>query len=298
MKGSELKKYRRKVVNHRYFDELNERSAWVLGFWMADGSIVKRHHSYQVSFVQKDRVLVEAIKAELGSDHAISRLLRAHSLTFMSKHIGLRLHEIFGMDDLMSKSNRLQWPVLLPDTLFWHFLRGWSDGDGHIKSSYGTNRFTLTCGSEQILRTLCYKLTQKTGIECSIYLGTHGHHMTCCGINAKALIQEMYRNATIWYSARRKQAERLMDWKAPQVPRNVSEKTAMLFPTLIQSSLMHGQSDSASGYYGVRQVASGRWMAKVSDDYKGTYDTPEEAAAVHDHHAREEFGARALLNFV
>lgn len=288
---------RAKAVNHHYFDELNERSAWMLGFWAADGSLVMRGRTCQIAFYQKDRSVLEAIKTELGSEHAIARPARANALVFSSKHMGERLHAIFGMDDLMSKSNRIAWPSLLPESLFWHFLRGWSDGDGHIRSSRGANRFMIVSGSRRILDVLASKLLSRTGIRCSVRAMSSAHLLSCCGINAKVIVQQMYLGATIWCPARRKQADALMAWKAPQVPRNISEDTARMFPDLIRVSLAHGASNSESGFYGVRQVESGRWIAKVGGQYQGTYDTPIVAAKAHDHIAIEKYGPCAILNF-
>lgn len=49
-------------------------------------------------------------------------------------------------------------------------------------------------------------------------------------------------------------------------------------------------------YRGIFQTRSGRWQAYFKRMYLGLYDTPEEAARVHDEECRRQLGPDALTN--
>ena len=58
---------------------------------------------------------------------------------------------------------------------------------------------------------------------------------------------------------------------------------------------------SVSGFRGVRRASDGKWQARIGDDglrvTLGFFDTPEEAAHVHDDEARRLRGRDAITNF-
>jgi len=202
---------RAKAVNHHYFDELSERSAWMLGFWMADGSITKRYHSYQIAFYQKDRGVLEMIKKELGSEHTICGCTRAYQLQFCSKHMGKTLYDIFRHSDLSEKSCCVEWPKL-PDGVFWDFMRGWVDGDGHIRCEYGQHRLTICCGSLPFLSAARDEIEKYTGILCSIKGGGSVNYMSCYGVYAQAIVGLMYHGASLYIERKKEDAEKLIAW--------------------------------------------------------------------------------------
>jgi len=51
------------------------------------------------------------------------------------------------------------------------------------------------------------------------------------------------------------------------------------------------------GRIGVREYRPGRWSAKCSDKWLGTFNTPEEAARAYDEYAKVCYGEFATLNF-
>jgi hypothetical protein len=287
-----------KAVNHHYFDELNERSAWMLGFWAADGSIVTQRNYHSVTFTQKDVDVLRMVQRELGSEHKLLKG-RAHTLRFTSDVMYQSLCDIFGVDDLHRKSRILKWPKHLPEHLFWHFMRGWIDGDG-CYAAYEKDsvyRLAISSSSRAILNTAKAKIAERTGVECNDGQTAETVFVIhCAGINAKILIHHLYDGATIWIPRKKQMADAIMGLKLGQVPRNLSDKTVELYPDLIANSLDHGSSRSTSGYYGVKR-AKGKWAARIGMKHLKYYDDPKEAALHHDRAAREAFGPRAVLNF-
>lgn len=59
--------------------------------------------------------------------------------------------------------------------------------------------------------------------------------------------------------------------------------------------------NNTSGFKGVHQARSGRWVARIGIDHRnvclGTFDDPAEAARAYDSAARERFGEFACTNF-
>jgi hypothetical protein len=50
------------------------------------------------------------------------------------------------------------------------------------------------------------------------------------------------------------------------------------------------------GFYGVAQVKSGRWKARLNETYIGAFPTAEEACTAYDSEARRRFGDLAIVN--
>lgn len=130
-----------KKINVEFFDTWNEQSAYVFGFFLADGCLTKSNSKngkdfYKLSFTQKDSEILEKIKLAMGSDHKITKRVRrdggiCYYLQITNKKITSRLMK-FGL-----KTNKTTEPVVLPDIpsdLLHHMVRGFCDGDG---STYG-----------------------------------------------------------------------------------------------------------------------------------------------------------------
>lgn len=291
---------RAKAVNHHYFDELNERSAWVLGFWAADGCVVSQKYGRCITFSQKNPFVLYTIRDELESEHKISGDSKLYYLMVNGKYLHDAICKIFGAEDMHRKSRVLTYPVNLPNHLFWDYLRGWFDGDG--SHSYfpdvGVYRSSLACGSMPALIETEQKIREYTGMYGLLQTNKLGvHHLSYAGINAKILIYHLYENAILWCPYKKDDADRIARVKIGQVPRNLSDRTIELYPDFIHRSLAHGKAGRKSGYYGVRTRDGRRWEARAVNQYLGRYGTAEEAATAHDVAAKKILGPRALLNF-
>jgi hypothetical protein len=288
-----------KAVNHHYFDELNERSAWLLGLWAADGCVYRKKTSTVVSFAQSNRSLLERVKTELGSEHRISCYAKngAMTLQFCSTPMAESLCRIFGVDDLWRKSRSLPWPTELPVQLFWHFLRGIVDGDGCYRVSRGQPRLIITGGAMSFLSSISDGIEHRTGVIPAIYGKADGrnYNLTINGVNAAIVSHKMYVGATIYSEAKRRDADVALQWKAERPPVNLSAKTVARFGDLIRQHLKHGPVKSVSGYRQVERVGH-QWEARLGKVYLGLHPTKTQAALVRDAAAIGKYGPCAVLN--
>jgi hypothetical protein len=132
----------RKKINEEFFDTWTENSAYVFGFFLADGCLTRSsskngHDFYKLAFTQKTSEILEKIKLVMDSGHKITKRVRKNNggicyyLQISNKHITKKLMS-FGL-----KTNKTTEVVTIPDIqmdLIHHMVRGFCDGDG---STYG-----------------------------------------------------------------------------------------------------------------------------------------------------------------
>lgn len=129
-------------INENYFSKWSPNMAYILGFILADGCIIKgtyKGYSDSLKFgVQlKDKDILEKIKIELRSGHRISIIRNAAHLCITSqkivdslKHLGITYQK--SLNEIVPD---------VPDKYKRDFVRGVIDGDGGIsfdKRSYPT----------------------------------------------------------------------------------------------------------------------------------------------------------------
>lgn len=123
-------KYRKYPLKEDYFDLLDEKSAYILGFIMADGNIYQ--NSLRIELSAKDIEVLNFIRNEISPNSSYSyRTLNDRQyvrLSINSKRLCQKLHE-YGV--IPNKATRIQIPHI-NDVLFPHLLRGLFDGDGYV----------------------------------------------------------------------------------------------------------------------------------------------------------------------
>jgi intein-encoded DNA endonuclease-like protein len=159
---------RQYTLNEDYFKTWSNNMAYILGFFCADGFI--SYNSQQIGFGQKERVILEQIKSELGSNQPIYKNSRTgvYMLNLNSKNMKNDLMDIYGLTS--NKSFELAFP-LVPDQYLNHFIRGYFDGDGNI--NYKKYVVTFVGGSQNFIDVLKVKLEE---IGLSPYISNKGKH--------------------------------------------------------------------------------------------------------------------------
>ncbi|HDX9577370.1 TPA: hypothetical protein ROX88_000862 [Bacillus pseudomycoides] len=124
--GSWKRKY---DLNEDYFKTWSNNMAYILGFFVADGVIVKTCHT--VSFSQKEKEILEDIKKEINSHHPLctNKNTGVYMLNLNSKTMKNDLIDLHGITPC--KSFDVQFPYV-PEEFLHHFIRGYFDGDGHV----------------------------------------------------------------------------------------------------------------------------------------------------------------------
>ena len=132
------KSYGRKyTVNQHFFDSWSPAMAWVLGLLAADGSIHPTHRQFYLA--SKDLSLI----------HKFYYLLRFNGPVAINNtgcHMGIicsvvLVHRLMDLGLIPNKTLILRYPPV-PDNLHRHFIRGYFDADGSIRTSLGSKGIT------------------------------------------------------------------------------------------------------------------------------------------------------------
>lgn len=166
----------RRTCNEAFFDTWTPESAYLLGYFAADGCMFRNPRgSYYLDFTSTDRELIVLVKRLLHAPQRINvmqpkgraRKIRYH-LQIGSKRLFERLRTL-GFTE--RKSLTLRFPDV-PMRALPHFVRGYFDGDGGVAfGTYARRRGArverahyllahFTCGNRAFLRTLNVKLHQ------------------------------------------------------------------------------------------------------------------------------------------
>jgi intein-encoded DNA endonuclease-like protein len=150
---------RKYTLNEDYFKTWSNNMAYILGFFTADGLIVKDLQT--VSFSQKEKTILEEIKKELGSTQPlyINKNTGVYMLNLHSKIMKEDLMQIHGLTP--NKSQSVLFPKV-PEEYLHHFIRGYFDGDGSI--NYPKYTVSFVGGSFDFMNMLT-EILRKRGFE-------------------------------------------------------------------------------------------------------------------------------------
>jgi hypothetical protein len=200
------RRHPRLKVNEDYFNQWSSNMAYILGFIVADGCIVigtYKGYSDALKFgVQlKDRDILEKIKKELNSEHAISTLRNATHFCITSQKI---VDNLKRLGITYQKSLKETVPVV-PKKFTKDFIRGVIDGDGGIsfdKRHYPTLRL---CGGSNTVTFVRNYFWQKFNAYSTIGKRKYSpiaknflYNISYRANTAKKLIIYLYGNASLY----------------------------------------------------------------------------------------------------
>lgn len=200
-----------KTKNENFFKKWTPEMAYVLGFFTADGNMIKnKKGAHFIEFQITDGDLLKEIKKILDSNHKITKRKRSDKQK-ISYRLQIGSKEIF--NDLLklgltpNKSKTIDLPDV-PDKYFSHFIRGYFDGDGCItfgffkksdrksKSPVLLTRFIS--GSDLILKNLKSKLEALIKINGSLYCRKDkSWQLSYSTNNSKIIFDFMYNNDNV-----------------------------------------------------------------------------------------------------
>ncbi len=167
-----------KTKNENFFKEWTVGMAYVLGFFAADGCMIKNNRgAHFIEFQITDKDILLKIKKLLGSNHKITerknniKWKMAYRLQIGSKKM---FEDLIALGMTSRKSNTLKLPII-PKKYFNHFVRGYFDGDGNVSipnyiRADRKNKLSITLlagftsGSKEFLIELHSKLKTLAGI--------------------------------------------------------------------------------------------------------------------------------------
>src|SRR3989344_8780461 len=158
------------TVNESFFDDLNEKSAYLLGYIYADGNInwnpEKGYYSMTITAAEKDKEHLEKVRSLISSTKPLlySAKTKSYRLIVNSKKL---CQKLISLGVIPRKSLTVQFPNI-PNSQIKHFIRGVIDGDGNVRY---VNRkrspyfeITIASGSKAFCEDLIKAVKENTGI--------------------------------------------------------------------------------------------------------------------------------------
>ncbi len=168
-----------KSVEH-FFDYWSKDMAWVLGYFVADGSMyISKTGGHYIDFTSIDIELIQLVKSLMSTNNKIGSYLPKKGKNQIRYHLQIGSKKLFQKLIELGITPRKSLTILcpkIPDQFFWHFLRGYFDGDGHaefrqvIRANrnnhvYNILSMKLTSGSLSLLQALKANISYLTNIQ-------------------------------------------------------------------------------------------------------------------------------------
>ena len=197
-------------LNHDFFKKWSPEMAYILGFFAADGSMVRNNRgAHFIEFTITDRIVLELIQRVTGSTHKIQKRDRGNKEWKYQYRLQIGSKEWFAdlsqLGFTQHKSNTLSFPKI-PKRYFGDFVRGYFDGDGCVYSNrlkYAGRKnarlilLTLfTSGSHQFLESLWDELRIHTVHGGSLKKKKRGFELVFSHNDSIALHRLMYHTGT------------------------------------------------------------------------------------------------------
>lgn len=170
-KTSKIPKY---YINELFFEKIdNERKAYWLGFFYADGnvSIGKRGHTVTLSLNPTDKKHIQTFQKNIETNTPIyyAKASNTSNIRICNKKIAYDLNNL-GCIPRKSLILKFPTPKQVPNNLIHHFIRGYFDGDGCIhKIKTEKNIFHISImSSTQFCKGLRNFLIKKLNIRINI----------------------------------------------------------------------------------------------------------------------------------
>jgi len=233
---------KRYVDPYPFFEKWTEESAYVIGFFAADGWALRRGpNSIRIGFSQKDPEILYSLKKLLGTGRITKKADGMHEYYVHSTRTYEFLCDLFG-HDVCNKSHNLQWPSV-PDKYIRHFTRGAFDGDGSFprrKDSLGEASYTSV--SKDFVCALADNAYRLAGIEMSVKENKIGvYHARCVGIKAVCFASWLYKDCAIALGRKKSLAKQMVNNVRTAYRSSVSDKMEEVFPEIISTYKFIGE---------------------------------------------------------
>jgi len=155
-------------LNHDFFKKWSPEMAYVLGFFAADGSMLKNNRgAHFIEFTITDLIILELIQKVVRSTHKLQIRDRNSGIWKVQYRLQIGSKEWFSdlsrLGFTQNKSNTLKFPKI-PKKYLGDFIRGYFDGDGCVyfnNLKYADRKYKrwvlltiFTSGSREFLEAL------------------------------------------------------------------------------------------------------------------------------------------------
>jgi len=225
--------------NISFFDDWTNESAYVIGFWAADGYVnVRKARGIRFSISQTgDKEILKSIKELVGRGTLYwIQQTGAYRYEFASPKLYQMLNVLFG-HDIQCKSKILQWPAI-SDEYVRSFVRGYCDGDGHVGiDKRGTPQVRISSGSKAFIDSLLLEVVRLTGIKGTIHTTRLGTSLALYNsIKAICFAKWLYSDCELALARKKEIALRIARMQQSRVNRvSITPKMRALFPDILAS---------------------------------------------------------------
>jgi len=236
-------------VNETYFEKWSPPMAYILGFILADGCIIRgtyKGYSDSLKFGVhiKDIDILEKIKRELNSNHSISIFKNAAHLCITSQKM---VDSLKCLKISYQKSLRENVPEI-PQEFIRDFIRGVVDGDGSLWIDKQKNYPTLSVSGGEKMLTFVRKhffeefeiYSSLTKQSYSTKIKKHLYQIAYRTNPAQALIEYLYKDAGIFLNRKYKMAQLCLK---PKIKKREHIKTNTKNKIKYYETLTSGESD-------------------------------------------------------
>ena len=207
-------------VNKEFFKTWSPEMAYVFGFFVADGNMIKNNRgAHFINFYSTDLFVIEKIRKFLNSNHKISIKNKSrinpiwkdcYQLQIGSKEV---FNDLISLGGMPNKSLVISMPAV-PQEYLGHFVRGYFDGDGHVsvceyqkKDRKNKSRIIITgftSGSGRLLEGLRIALKKYANTQGGSLCYTQGYHLCFSAYDSLRLYDFMYKDDRGLYLERKK----------------------------------------------------------------------------------------------
>lgn len=189
--------------DEKFFEKIDsEFKAWVLGWIASDGHIDKKGSKIHIEIHLKDKGVINQIRDGICKDIPIrtNLLTQRVSLTINSKNMAKDVcnHLSIGFG---KKDTKVRFPKLESKELGYCFLRGYFEGDGHIRQPHSYRRCSPECGITSNSHSMLQDIADF--VEKGYRLDFKHNNISWQGLNAIDFLGKIYDNAYYFMSRKR-----------------------------------------------------------------------------------------------
>jgi hypothetical protein len=212
-----------------FFRVWTPETAYVLGYWWADGYMyLKPHGAHEIEIASNDREHLQTIAETIGGKYTLRRVSvssNCYEIAFCSKEMYQDLARLGGTP---RKSRTTILPTV-PPSLLPHFVRGVVDGDGTLAWNGDRPILQIYSSSQQFLTGLISSVERGTGIPApSPQANRENWTVKWSTIRAKCLVAWLYvDNPGLALGRKAAIAARFLEWQPRKQPEKGTITTAM-----------------------------------------------------------------------
>lgn len=192
-------------INSDFFKYWNDEMAYILGYIFADGSVRIRKSGMELSIKSKDFEILETMNNKMRSNYRISKeSIETGEIFRLSIYRSEIVKDLIKFGVIPRKTLIMTLPDI-PENFFFHFIRGYFDGDGHVRINRNCLDIIFTSGNERFLKELKSKL-EDLGIRANISSPRQHcfYNLRISRENREYFVKKLYENHAGLYLQRKK----------------------------------------------------------------------------------------------